>query len=214
MADIDIPPGSALGLVETHGLIAAVEAADAMLKAADVRLVRKHKVDPGMISHVVVGETSAVQAAVDAGVAAAQRVGRVYGSLVIPRPSDDVWTAMLGVRISTAAARPPAAAPPAAAPLAENAPADDASADGTEVDAAADASSDDGSSDDAAGAASGPPDGPVPATAPPDRDYDAMSVRTLRAVARERDDVTLRGRSVATASKDELVADLRAADAR
>ncbi len=183
-----IPPGSALGLVETLGLVASIEAADAMLKAADVRLVRKHKVDAGMISHVVVGETSAVQAAVDAGVAAALRVGRVYGSLVIPRPSDDVWTAMLGLRVGT---------PPSDAPT--DAPTD------------APASSD---ADTADGAAAGPPTGPVPATAPPDRDYDAMSVRALRAVARERGDVALHGRAVAAASKDELVADLRAADAR
>lgn len=190
-----IPPGSALGLVETHGLIAAIEAADAMLKAADVRLVRKHKVDPGMISHIVVGETSAVQAAVDAGVAAALRVGRVYGSLVIPRPSDDVWTAMLGVRVGTDA-------PTADADADANAASDDTAADDTSSETDEDA------------AADGPPTGPVPATAPPDRDYDAMSVRALRALARERDDVTLHGRAVAAASKDELVADLRAADAR
>ncbi|HEX9951788.1 MAG TPA: BMC domain-containing protein [Rubricoccaceae bacterium] len=181
-----IPPGSALGLVETHGLVAAIEAADAMLKAADVRLVRKHRVDPGMISHIVVGETSAVQAAVDAGVAAAQRLGRIYGSLVIPRPSDDVWRTMLGVAVDDA---PAEARPAKASPAAEAAP-------------------------DAAGTASGPPDGPVPATAPPERDYAAMPVRDLRALARSRDGLDLRGRAVATASKDDLVAALRAADAR
>ncbi len=177
-----IPPGSALGLVETLGLVASIEAADAMLKAADVRLVRKHKVDAGMISHIVVGETSAVQAAVDAGRAAAERVGRVDGALVIPRPSDDVWSAMLGIRVGADAPAP-----------------DDDTAD-------TDTAEDD--------AADGPPSGPVPATAPPDRDYDAMSVRALRTIARERDDVTLHGRAVATASKDDLVADLRAADPR
>ena len=188
-----IPPGSALGLVETHGLVAAIEAADAMLKAADVRLVRKHRVDPGMISHVVVGETSAVQAAVDAGVAAAQRLGRIYGSLVIPRPSDDVWRAMLGVAVDAQVRVPQAAEaqPAKASPAADAAP--DAAPSGT---------------------ASGPPDGPVLATAPPERDYAAMPVRELRALARSRDGLDLRGRAVATAAKDDLVAALRADDAR
>ena len=83
----------------------------------------------------------------------------------------------------------------------------DAPADDTTPDDAADVSDEDD-------AVEGPPSGPIPATAPPDRDYDAMSVRALRTIARERDDVTLHGRAVATASKDDLVADLRAADAR
>lgn len=180
-----------LGLVETLGLVAAIEAADAMLKAADVRLVRTHRVDPGRISHVVAGETSAVQAAVAAGVAAAERVGKVYGSLVIARPADDVWQAMLGV-----------------------------SPDAEETDAAAvDSARAGGDSGDApvrfqtAGAA-GPPTGPVEATAPPERDYAAMSVQALRALVRDRADIEIRGRAVAAASKDDLVAGLRAADAR
>jgi microcompartment protein CcmL/EutN len=194
MADVPapppIPPGSALGMVETFGLVAAIEAADAMLKAADVRLVRKHRVDPGMISHVVVGETAAVQAAVDAGAAAAGRLGKVVGTLVIPRPSDDVWRRMLGVTLTTDA--PPASAPRAARPVAAPRPAVDPPAEPTAA----------------------PPEGAVPASAPPDRDYDAMTVRELRAVARDRPDLALRGRAVATASKDDLVAQLRAADAR
>ncbi len=81
-----VPPGSALGLVETLGLVAAIEAADAMLKAADVRLVRKHRVDPGRISHIVVGETAAVQAAVDAGTAAAARLGQGFRLARDPAP--------------------------------------------------------------------------------------------------------------------------------
>ena len=108
-----IPAGAALGLLETHGLVAAIEAADAMLKAADVRLVRQQRTVPAMITHVVVGETAAVRAAVDAGAAAAARVGKVAGSHVIPRPSDDVWSRLLGVRVGDDA--PPAGddAPPA-----------------------------------------------------------------------------------------------------
>ena len=198
-----VAPGSALGLVETLGLVASIEAADAMLKASDVRLVRKHRVDPGRITHIVVGETSAVQAAVDAGVAAAQRVGQVYGSLVIPRPSDDVWRAMLGVPLAgdeapaTSASRASAEAPADEA-AGEPAPGEPAPGEPAPED----------------GPADGPPSGPVPPTAPPERDYDAMTVRTLRSLVRDRGDAEIAGRAVASAAKDDLVAALRAADAQ
>lgn len=196
------PSGMSLGLVETLGLVAAVEAADAMLKAADVRLVRTHRVDPGRISHVVAGETSAVQAAVAAGVAAAERVGTVYGSLVIARPADDVWQAMLGVLPD--AAETAEEAEPASDSATE--PAESARAGGDSADAPVNLR--------AGTPASGPPTGPVEATAPPERDYAAMNVQALRALVRDRADIELRGRAVASASKDDLVAGLRAADAR
>ncbi|MFA7330908.1 MAG: BMC domain-containing protein [Candidatus Delongbacteria bacterium] len=80
----------ALGFVETRGLVAAIEACDAMLKAARVRLVQRQVVNPALITICVEGETSAVQAAVDAGARAAERVGRVVSVLVIPRPAAGV----------------------------------------------------------------------------------------------------------------------------
>jgi hypothetical protein len=80
----------ALGFVETRGLVAAIEACDAMLKAARVRLVQRQVVHPALITICVEGETSAVQAAVDAGARAAERVGRVVSVLVIPRPAAGV----------------------------------------------------------------------------------------------------------------------------
>jgi len=83
--------GEALGLLETLGLVAAIEGADAMLKAADVRLVTQERTVPGLITCTVAGETAAVRAAVEAGRAAAERVGRVASAHVIPRPADDVW---------------------------------------------------------------------------------------------------------------------------
>ena len=98
-----IPAGAALGLLETHGLVAAIEAADAMLKAADVRLVRQQRTVPALVTHVVVGETAAVRAAVDAGAAAAARVGRVAGTLVIPRPADGVLRMLMGTPTRAAA---------------------------------------------------------------------------------------------------------------
>lgn len=82
------PAGEALGLVETRGLVAGVEAADAMLKAAAVRLLGIERTDPALITIKVTGDTAAVRAAVDAGAAAAGRIGEVISTLVIPRPAE------------------------------------------------------------------------------------------------------------------------------
>jgi len=78
----------ALGLVETKGLVAAVQAADAMVKAANVRLVTKQQPGGGLISIIVQGDVGAVKAAVDAGAAAANKIGQVVSAHVIPRPHE------------------------------------------------------------------------------------------------------------------------------
>lgn len=80
----------ALGLIETKGLIPAIEAADQMLKAANVTLSGKEHVSGGYVSVMVRGDVGAVKAAVDAGAAAAQRVGELLSVHVIPRPHQDV----------------------------------------------------------------------------------------------------------------------------
>ena len=80
----------ALGMVETRGLIASIEAADAMVKAAKVTLLGKEKITAGLVTVLVVGETAAVKSAVDAGAAAAQRVGELVSTHIIPRPDDQV----------------------------------------------------------------------------------------------------------------------------
>ncbi len=82
--------GEALGLLETKGLIAALEGTDAMLKAASVRLVRQERTVPALITCIITGETAAVQSAIDAGRAAAERVGSVISAHVIPRPAREV----------------------------------------------------------------------------------------------------------------------------
>jgi ethanolamine utilization protein EutM len=103
----------ALGFLETRGLVAALEGCDAMLKAAQVSLVQQQVTSPAIVTICIRGETAAVQSAIEAGVIAAERVGRVLASHVIPRPgegvdalvndlSDDVW----------ASQRSPAAKPP------------------------------------------------------------------------------------------------------
>ena len=80
----------ALGMVECMGLVAMIEAADAMVKAANVQLVGYEKIDAGLVTAIVRGEVGAVKAAVDAGAAAARRIGTVTAVHVIPRPHDEV----------------------------------------------------------------------------------------------------------------------------
>ncbi len=80
----------ALGMVETKGLIGSIEAADAMVKAANVHLTGKVHVGGGIVTVVVRGDVGAVKAATDAGAAAAQRVGELLSVHVIPRPHADV----------------------------------------------------------------------------------------------------------------------------
>ena len=80
----------ALGMVETRGLVAAIEAADAMVKAANVRLVGKEKIGSGYVTVMVRGDVGAVKAAVEAGATAAKRVGELMFTHVIPRPHSDV----------------------------------------------------------------------------------------------------------------------------
>jgi microcompartment protein CcmL/EutN len=82
----------ALGMIETKGLIGSVEAADAMVKAANVTLVGKEFVGGGLVTVMVRGDVGAVKAATDAGAAAAQRVGELVSVHVIPRPHAEVET--------------------------------------------------------------------------------------------------------------------------
>ncbi len=80
----------ALGMVETRGLVGAVEAADAMVKAANVTLIGSEYIGGGFVTVMVRGDVGAVKAATDAGAAAAKRVGELVSVHVIPRPHEDV----------------------------------------------------------------------------------------------------------------------------
>ena len=80
----------ALGLIETRGLVAAIEAADAMVKAANVKIVGKEQTNPALITIKIVGDVAAVKSAVDAGAAAAQKVGEVVSVHVIPQPDSQM----------------------------------------------------------------------------------------------------------------------------
>ncbi len=81
---------NALGMIETRGYVGAIEAADAMVKAANVELIGKQQVGSGLVTVVVRGDVGAVKAATDAGAAAAERVGELVSIHVIPRPHTDV----------------------------------------------------------------------------------------------------------------------------
>lgn len=80
----------ALGMIETRGLVGAIEAADAMVKAANVVLVGKENIGSGLVTVMVRGDVGAVKAATEAGAAAAKRVGELVSVHVIPRPHGDV----------------------------------------------------------------------------------------------------------------------------
>ena len=84
----------AMGMIETKGLVGSIEAADAMMKAANVTFLKQEMVDGGIVTVFVEGDVGAVQAAVDAGKAAASRVGELLGAHVIPRPDQAVAAMM------------------------------------------------------------------------------------------------------------------------
>ena len=80
----------ALGMIETRGFVALIEASDAMMKAANVKFLGWDKVGSGMVTAFVTGDVAAVKAATDAGASAASRIGEVVSVQVIPRPHDDL----------------------------------------------------------------------------------------------------------------------------
>jgi ethanolamine utilization protein EutM len=94
----------ALGMIETKGLIALIEASDAMLKSANVQLVGWEKVGSGLVTVFVVGDVAAVKAAVDAGASAASKIGEVVSVQVIPRPHDELAAVLPKPGKSTGAA--------------------------------------------------------------------------------------------------------------
>lgn len=90
ITEVKVMTQQALGMIETRGLVAAIEAADAMLKAANVELVGTEKIGSGLVSVMVRGDVGAVKAAVEAGASTAERLGEIIATHVIPRPHSDV----------------------------------------------------------------------------------------------------------------------------
>ena len=188
----------ALGLIETRGLIGAIEAADAAMKAADVELLGRERADAGLMMIKIRGDVAAVRAAVDAGAAAAQRVGELVSIHVIPRP-DDEMEILIFPPASQTKERPAAPLPATAAPKAEKKPAREkrASAAPAAVPAAHD-------------------DAPAPVSAPEampmsddEQTYraeiEALSVHALRRYARSMPGLPIAGRQISRANRDELI---------
>jgi ethanolamine utilization protein EutM len=98
----------ALGMIETRGLVAAIEAADAMVKAARVKLLGLQRAKAGLITVMVAGDVGAVKAATDAGAAACQRVGRMISVHVIPRPHEEIDQVIPRPQDEAAGSAPPA----------------------------------------------------------------------------------------------------------
>ena len=88
----------ALGMIETKGLVGSIEAADAMVKAANVTLIGKEFVGGGLVTVMVRGDVGAVKAATEAGEAAASRIGELVAVHVIPRPHDDIRKILPGLK--------------------------------------------------------------------------------------------------------------------
>ena len=86
---------TAIGLLETKGLVGLVEAADAMAKAANVQIVKRVQIGGGLVTTVVRGDVGSVRAAVEAGANAASRIGELVASHIIPRPADGIIAAYL-----------------------------------------------------------------------------------------------------------------------
>lgn len=101
----------ALGMIETRGFVGSVEAADVMLKTANVRLLGKEVVREGLVTIEVIGEVAAVKAAVEAGARAAARVGELLSQHVIPRPVDDIDAILAGPPPVEPDPEPPARTP-------------------------------------------------------------------------------------------------------
>ncbi|MBM7649293.1 microcompartment protein CcmL/EutN [Bacillus ectoiniformans] len=120
-------------MIETRGLIGSIEAADAMLKAANVELVNQEKIDGALVTVLVEGDVGAVQAAVDAGKEAAKRVGELVSAHVIPRVDSDTYSLMERpkkpaepeVKKELPAAKPQASANRSSRKKADNPPAED-----------------------------------------------------------------------------------------
>ncbi|NCB62505.1 MAG: BMC domain-containing protein [Clostridia bacterium] len=186
----------ALGMIETRGLVASIEAADAMVKAANVSLQCKEHVGGGLVTVMVRGDVGAVKAAVDAGAAAAERVGELVSVHVIPRPHFEVEGILGGHEPEDPTPAPPPASKREAAPEAEApAPAEEPEPDPAPAPKAEEAEEPEEASVD-------------PAKLTPAA-LEEMSVVKLRAVARGLGLTSMTRKEIRFAKKEELVAAIK-----
>jgi len=189
----------ALGLIETKGLIGAIEAADAMVKAANVKLVSKEKVTGALMCVKVVGETAAVKSAVDAGAAAAQRVGELYSAHVIPRPDNQIDDLIYDIAAKNdQPKRSKKAEPKKEDSLFEvNPETEHEKIDAEDSDVVED-SDDEEDSDDAEELI-------LSAEIPSEEELEKLNVHELRRLARSKENFPIKGRDISKANRQELL---------
>ena len=202
----------ALGMIETRGLVAAIEAADAMVKAANVSLQCKEHVGGGLVTVMVRGDVGAVKAATDAGAAAAERVGELISVHVIPRPHGEVEE-ILGEL------PPPDAAPQPEPPVEEPQPEPEPEPEPEqppqpiappEPPAAVVPPEPEPQPESQSGPRQAAPDGGIPT----DEELEAMPVVQLRVLARSLNVEAMSRREIRDAKKEPLLAEIRACLAR
>lgn len=191
----------ALGMIETRGLVAAIEAADAMVKAANVSLQCKEHVGGGLVTVMVRGDVGAVKAATDAGAAAAERVGELISVHVIPRPHGEVEE-ILGELPPPDAAPQPEPEPEPEQPPQPIAP--------PEPPAAVVPPEPEPQPESQSGPQQAAPDGGIPT----DEELEAMPVVQLRVLARSLNVEGMSRREIRDAKKEPLLAEIRACLAR
>ncbi len=178
----------AVGLIETRGLVAAIEACDAALKSADVKLVSIDRADAGLMTVKIVGEVAAVQSAVDAGRLAAARVGTLVAAHVIPRPDVGLHDELIYVEVRPRNKKPPES--PSRAQSSPTAPSLVSSSSTAQL------SKSDMPSQTLHGTSTAQP---LP------HNLDAMTVHELRRYARTLSNFPIQGRDISRASKETLL---------
>lgn len=190
---------TALGMIETKGTVGAVEAADAMIKAANVTLIGKVQVGSGLVTVMVRGDVGAVKASTDAGAAAAQRVGELISVHVIPRPHPDVERILPSLPPNDPPPKPaePVPAPDDGEPGGEESPEDTGGRNGeVKVDAAPIPISEEKAGDDETR-----------------DDLEDMTVRELRKLARKMEGIAIAGREISVANKEILIREIKRSQA-
>ena len=193
----------ALGLIETRGLIGAIEAADAATKAADVKLVGRERADAGLMTIKIIGDVAAVRAAVDAGAAAAQRVGELVSVHVIPRPDDESEILIYPPPSQTKEKSEYLSVQPAVKIVTQRKPRNTVDVSETPIVEIRQAQDD---------TPEPQPEAPLIVMSDDEATYrqqlDAMTVHELRRYARSVAGLTIFGRAISRANKDELIAEL------
>ena len=193
----------ALGLVETKGLIGAIEAADAMLKAANVKLISKEKSTAALVTVKIVGDVAAVKSAVDAGAAAAQRVGQLVSTHVIPRPAAEIQPLIENTQMVVVLSDTPHPKKVVEKPKEENLFTQEEAVVEKEVEIAKPVQDDE--TDESAEEEQHDTEFELPADIPPQEELEKYNVHQLRRLARHFENFPIKGREISKANRQELL---------